>query len=1371
MKKTFTTLCMLLITVIAGAQQINILPQMTPDGGTFEDRVSVSCAFPEGCAAGIYWTNGGQINANHYSGPITLDRTTDLSIAGINSEGTIITDVVTRKFEIKKVTPPYIVARPALNTARENNSFYGTHICWENALTSKLDLSAYKTGGVNEGKYYLWLTYDDAATPQTVAVGQNMCLSEGGGMGPNSYNIYFFYNYKQTRLGNYTIHIAPGVFIIDGKRYNEEIQLHYTIEAPKMIATFSPEPGEYEDEVTVTINYPDAPDFFYQFYKVNGGKTQTYTEPITITETTTFQAYGITEDFAAQTETATATYTIKKKEQASTIANPTIARSGNTITMKATDGATIKYWFDDHMQNAQLYNAPFTVSKNCKISAVAYKDGSVSKTINYYVTHFPTTPSETGNRVLMTQEAFETVHMGSISPNGRYVAGYTDSGGTASGFVWDLSSGNQRFLSTGMLNAVYSVSNDGVAFGWHEPETDDVDAREVWAYNAGNGWVDLPKTFSGVGITYNGYIYGVYQNHPSLYNTANGEISAITNDFGTVNCANADATIFAGSSLVGGVLRPTYWVNGVAHVITEYTGIASIVEISHDGNWMLIGNNARYNRTTGELEEIVSQGAIYNQVNEHYTSISNDGTLYGVYDSSLLSPESGAAMCYGTDKTLRSMASVLKEQGIDYGPYMLRSVTDVKGDGSVLILTAFSLLVDTDNGFTQGMAILRDVNTAHSAPVAVSARQISGMELVKVEWQKPINEQRNTVTKYIVMRNGTTIATVDAGTLHYYDSDILSNTTYTYTIKAQYTDGVESEESFSASVTPVMSQYLPVRQLEERLSGLNDVNLKWALPVTTLPKLQYFDEESDFYAFGTGTYSSEWGIRIPASDLEIFEGQQIRTFQFLPTGQQGAYTINIYTGDPNSTIYDLTPIYSQTVDPQSLHYGVMNTIELTTPIDIPAGKDIYPAIFIKSVGNDNMLGVSYEHFKSGYTDLCKVDGVHPMMVAMSKNSTQTIEVVLPIGIGICSEAVMQRNTVKNYDVAEENVVLTTTEETKCRIENVSEGIHTYSVTARYADGKLSEPATIRVEVKNNPDAYVAIDDVNIVVNDDNTATLSWEAPLNNDVMKLHYGNLTPGGGLPMTAAYNYYLAASVYPVTMTADYAGEYEISGLFYYPTADALFTLQLDNTDGEIFDVIECEPTLNKLNIVELEEPLTIDPSTNYRLLIDVYDCPNGKAPLAMDTSNHWVNGYSNLLNTQSTSDEDFVTLSEVAQASERPNWLMGLVIRQKNAKPMPLDGYNISIDGTKLNSDVLTSTTFTTIQPLAKGTHNAQVDVVYNSAKTVNGTKKAFEVTNEIDGISTIDTDNTEKNIYDLQGRRVINDRLGRGIFIYGGKKVVK
>lgn len=1333
------------------------LPSVSPLGGEYEDRVEVTCTMPVGCSGLTYWINGAQLTATNYTEPIVIERSCQLSVAGVNSEGRVITEVVTENYAIRKVTPPWLTVSPKEGVRKE--SFYVTRLQWNNAVYVELDMSDYKKDGSHYGEPVVWLTNEK---------GRIIAFSDYNGLwreGKNNFKAYIYSNYKVEAVGSYILHIAPGVFVLDDTRYMEEIQLHYEVAAESAAPVISPASGTYVSPLTVTIDYPTDGSAFFKLYKIDG-KTQSYSGPITLTESATIEAYGKDENYTSQTASAFAEYTVTQPVPVpEKPAKPVLTREGNSVSIAAEKGA-IRYWLNDRLSTAQDYTAPITVTENTKISCVAYTEEAYSEEASLRITDLPKDRGDKGEQLLLTPENIQELHLLRSSVNGRFAVGYIGQGSYSTGFVWDILADKLQYATMGYINQLLSVSNDGVAYGWRlttrdvsEQITDD---DIFWGICKNGVWTKKPDDMSVEGISDDGLLLGSKNGVPVTYSPAS-ESYTIYAGKGHITARSGQRDIVGGYSQVDGVRKATLWSSPTT--AQTFAMATAVTAISENGEWAVL-DEGRYRVyiPTGEVMQMLStyDPSHVSWMPEHMTSIANDGTCFGWYDASLMGLTQGVGLVYTMDNRWRTLEDWLRdEKALEIDNLTLRAVRGVTGDMSEIVVDVFPKGISTDDGFTRGLAIRIDVQVKHLAPKYLSAEQMNGTDVVKVEWEAPLTGGQD-VTGYRLYRNNSLLYEAAASERSYYDRQVVSDRTYVYTMTALYGE-TESEPSYGVSVSCETRAHRPVRDLTLRAVGYNSLDISWNTPVISLPKLQYFHEDDEISAFGS-TYDSEWGIRIPASDLAIYQGEKIRTFQFLPTGRQLDYEIRFYYADPVTGKDDAEPFYRQKVSPDDWTYGTMNIVRLTTPQDVPTDKDLVVAIRIESAGNFDMFGLQYDGFRAGYTDLARIEGKYPSFVAMS-DMDPTTQVVLPVGVSVCSEEQMEAALVKTYIVREGEEPLSQTKGNSLLLTEVPDGHYRIGVQALYMDDELSEPVFSELDFRASERA-LAVNQVQIAVDEKQIVELNWLAPKDDDAQLVYWGDNKPSAGLVMEEEeISYYAAISIYPTDMLGFYGSDYEIYGAYFYPTGMAQFELVLDDTESEVLAAAQLDQvTLNTFNYVLFEEPVEVNRSLMYRLTINITDPILNEAQLAFDSSNKSKEGFSNII----AAGDVALTLTDFVSSGKFPSWLMGLMVRRRGAQDLNVRGYNVFIDGTQRNESLLSEPYFTL--PMQAGEYKAQIETVY-SEKHIIGDENPFVVADAPEGMASVSASFPTGAAYDILGRRVELGEVGTGVYIVSGTKIIK
>lgn len=1361
MKNYLLISMMLFVALISTAQNILIQPTMMPAGGVYDDNVKVVCTFPEGCSGGKYWINGGELVAKPCGSSILVENTCDLSVAGVNAEGRIITEVITKHFDIKKVTPAWTSVEPREGIRKE--SFYVTKIGWHNVSRSLLDLSEFQPGQPREGEPVVWLTNES---------GKKVASNDYNGIwqsGQNGFKVYLYKNYNQTVAGKYTLHVAAGIFVLDDKVYDKELTYVYEVGGSLTKPVITPDGGEYADSVLVTIEYPEKDKAYYQLYKLSTKKkTFTYDEPFWLTENTTVEAWGMNEAMTETTEHVSVTYSIVSASEKEGLKAPMLSRKDNIVTISGPEGATLKYWMNDSMQTACLYKEPITVTRNGKISAVAYTDKAVSQTVDLAITGFVVDRGDYGDEVRFTPSNLQELFVNMMSPNGRFAVGTVGTGTSSRGFVWDLQADVFSYTEGVYANQLLYISNNGDAYGWSltslETSEDTTEDDLLWGVYRDGQWIPRPEGLIVNGMSAEGLLFGSKDGRPVAYDVDKSDY-IVYDGRGVITAMAETADVVAGVVEKGGKNVIAVWTSPENVKTYDELVANSVTDLSPNGQWAIVGQDYRLNIETEQVEKLISMTYLTSNTHnpEILRCIANDGTIFGTYDSSLISPDNGVALVYTVDGRWRSAGDWLREvKGYENTDYALTSVRSVSADHNMMLFSAFPVNMALGEIFTRGMVVRMNVQVHHLAPGYLQAAQMQGAEIVKLTWMAPLYEAKH-VTAYTLYRDGKELAKLSANDLLYFDENVQGGMTYHYTITASYDDEVVSVPSFESVVTVNMTRHLPARDLNVRRVGINNVCVTWTTPVVSIPKLQYFNEEKEGMAFGTRGYNSEWGIRIAKEDLKVYAHEKIRTFQFLPTGKQDGYVLNLYRGTKGNS-YEDEPFYSQVINPETLTYGSVNMIILDEPQDVPTDVDLYVALYIHGKGA-NMLGVQYEGFRSGYTDLCRVEGVHEKMIIMSEESTAgPTEIVLPLGIGICSEELMGGSIVTNYELMDGDKVLQSTENPRVNLSNVAMGEHYYSVRTTYYDKVVTPgPDTVHLTMTPNMDAYHGIlPQVNVEKSD---ATMTWTAPRDNDQNRITWADMTPTPGFPAQPFYDMFTAAAIYPMDLTELYNEDYQITGVYFYADAPATFQVSLEDGFDKLLAYWEPKDVqLHAFNYLSLPTPIKLNSSLNYTLSIDVLDAEEMSTPLAYDASNRWRDEFSNILYL----DGEYMTLRDVSSIGEHPNWLMGMNISLCESQIIPVDGYDIYLDGKKV-ADMVMSNDYD-FKNLTDGEHTARVDVHYNGVGMVAGTPVPFYV-GKREALEEVEIDpwGFNSGCYDLLGRPV--EPIAPGVYIINSQKVIR
>lgn len=305
------------------------------------------------------------------------------------------------------------------------------------------------------------------------------------------------------------------------------------------------------------------------------------------------------------------------------------------------------------------------------------------------------------------------------------------------------------------------------------------------------------------------------------------------------------------------------------------------------------------------------------------------------------------------------------------------------------------------------------------------------------------------------------------------------------------------------------------------------------------------------------------------------------------------------------------------------------------------------------------------------------------------------------------------DNVANYNVYRNDEKVGTSETTNFLNESVPAGDYTYAVEAVYENGSVSEKTALDFTAVTNKAAYKAVNDVAVSNGGDaTTAVFNWPVPVDNDETVIEYCGKNPSPGAIASESTNYgYMALTNYSGDKLLSF-GNYDVKAVRFYPTADADFTVIIRKDGEEIVNQYVENYKLNEWTTVTLDEPFVIDENSSYDLIIDCFDVTPNEAPLALDGETPFT-GIANMYSL-----DEGATFSSTGYVG---NWMMGLIATDPNASELPVEGYDVRVDGVKANEQTLTEPTFT--YAFGEGadinaTHKVNVDVYYSVAGKVEG-----------------------------------------------------
>lgn len=904
-----------------------------------------------------------------------------------------------------------------------------------------------------------------------------------------------------------------------------------------------------------------------------------------------------------------------------------------------------------------------------------------------------------GNAGILTLLGMQDYRVVSISPNGKWAAGYySDDGGGLHAFRWNLETDRYELLtgSSEASNAL-GVSDDGVVAGYYPEDKYMPNGAAVTTcgYYKDGHWHALEPIggFDGADYTeYDGQAFcvsegghliggGIYDADGKWKATVwkDGKVYRVLE--GTEGCVyaiSADGTKAAGWAYKPGGKSSRLAVlwdieSGEATYLNE-TGspfhVAS--KFTSDGKYLL-HDTGIYNVETGENTTIGSYSAVTYSL--EYTCMDDNLTVYA-YEQDLTTYTSFGSVY--TDGKFVKLDTYLADKGIDLSSLPVLQalqVTATSADGKVLAISTM------DNSRRERpVVVLLDQDVDTRKPVGLAVDRLDGLMGAKLSWMKPLGNTSEP-TGYNVYRDGTKLTAQPLTDVTYYIDNGLAAGTYSYAVTAVYGT---AESAMSDAATLQLSEQAPSapRSLSGRQKGFNSAALTWTRPGTNLVSKGYYDAEADQIGFGGGAYSFEFAIKYDKAEMDAYSGYSISKVAFVPRTAQKAWELKIYDGG--------NVVYSQPIT-QQLEYGEENIVALDKPVAVSSlTGDVICAIAVtvdEGKVNNNVVGMEQENCVPGYSDLVHLSaetGFYSLSDSSRVKGYQ-FDIAFALSMVLSKEGdAAGIDDVKQYNVYADGVLAGTSATTSFTDPGLADGQYVYSVEAVYADGRVSPRTDVTVDVAADKSLLKAVDSISCW-GDSRTVAFTWQEPKDDDEHMVGYCGNEPAQAVAGTSNTGYgYRARVIYPSDRLKSLGG-YVIRQLRYYPMNSAIFTFMIYK-DGELLASIEPdEPEYGQWNTVDLEEPIVIDANSEYTLDLDCFDGIKDKGPLAVDMLPQ-LYGFGDLVST-----DDGVSFSSLSSSSGTGNWMMGIVVADPAAAPLPVESYTLRIDGEVVPPDSYTGTSY--------------------------------------------------------------------------------
>lgn len=903
-----------------------------------------------------------------------------------------------------------------------------------------------------------------------------------------------------------------------------------------------------------------------------------------------------------------------------------------------------------------------------------------------------------GNIVISSPEDYQVL---SLSHNGQWACGeYIDYSNKSYAFLWNLASGHIQLLGTATESECWAVSDNGIVSGTFTTTEASGNGSEskVPGYYKDGAWhmVQLPQGYTGAGmglaISPDGhYMTGVLKGANYIpYIWKDGQIYR---QLETKNTGMPYAISPDGQSAAGWRYRenrtPCIWnADGTISHISDYESPWSYVrDFTGDGKNVVFWGGWEDNMEHSTLR------AIYNLETKETTlvpTINNGDELefFDITDDCMVVGSTGEPMSVNRAVLYRGngleyVDDYLESLGVDFSQHNVATTDDgikmifraqsISGDGKV-----WALLYYTADYALKTMIVKLDQNADALPPADVAVSQVEGLPSACLTWKAPLGA--SAIQGYNIYRNDVKVTDAPVNKYKYYDtaSDF---GTYSYKVAAVYDNGNEiASEPLSITMKP--KEISTPRMLNSRQKGYNSARLTWRSPFSNLYTNSYTKGmEDNIQGFGAqATISAfEVAVKFDADEMACIPNGEVRQVAFYPMEQQNGVTINLYSRDAQGALQLLKSIPVT----QQLNYRERNIVTLTPAVAVPNGELIVSVKTAIKTASNNMVGVVYGSYTPGYSDLLRAEGEEDFYSFYEASSASGYPYFAswPIDVIVAPADLKDENidVIDHYSITDNGVEAATVTDTYADLPNLSEGAHQIGVSAVYANGTKSAEVTISQAIAN---AYQPVSNVKVAANGLTAADISWEAPVDDDLTLISYcsGNAVDG---PVGPSENNYglMAAAEYEGSRIKAYDG-YKVKAIKFYPTADAFFTLILKENGQEVANIEVDDYVLNQWNTIMLDTPVTVDATSKYSLIVDCFDVDPGLPALAIDDTAP----FSYVSDLYSLDGERW---SSIQDASLYGNWMIGWEVVSPEYSDMPITGYDVTIDGSKKNSALITDT----------------------------------------------------------------------------------
>jgi hypothetical protein len=428
----------------------------------------------------------------------------------------------------------------------------------------------------------------------------------------------------------------------------------------------------------------------------------------------------------------------------------------------------------------------------------------------------------------------------------------------------------------------------------------------------------------------------------------------------------------------------------------------------------------------------------------------------------------------------------------------------------------------------------------------------------------------------------------------------------------------------------------------------------WDSPLPGYDEFLGWDNGDNFGDLGYGNEAATWRIasRFDTESLSEYSGGKVSELKFIPKSETTTYTIKIWSGITADSLLLEQPIESIIVDQ-------WNTIALDQVVHIDGTKDYWFSIEFDQPLDEEPAGYDNGPAISGYGDMIFSNNSWYSATSLNMDLNWNLKVLVTDDLGrtfpvqapkakkvnyfdyaslnpeiynVIEEQEVMNNFETSYATSTntvssnlreissynlyfddlDNPIETNFSETEYQLEDLTPDTHySFGIRSVYENGEESELMVIYFHYQREPNHF---NPVNLAV-DPASGLFTWDLP----TMWMHWDNGINYSGIGIEEAEGTeFGAASKWEPTHTADYNNSI-LSQIRFFPLHEsANYTLKVwtgENGDNEIMSQEVPNPIINDWNTVQLDNPVTLDASTDFWFGLWITNAPAGELVLGVD------------------------------------------------------------------------------------------------------------------------------------------------------------